>query len=123
MRGFSRGGTAVGASNASASEYDLQTRYDVAYTQCMYSLGNTVQSPPPGGYDYYGYAAYGYPGYGYPWYGYPWGWSGVFVGGVFAFDGGHNFDHHFHQGFHEGFARPFPESFHGGFHGGGGFHR
>jgi hypothetical protein len=29
-------GTAVGASNASASKYDLQTRYDIAYTQCMW---------------------------------------------------------------------------------------
>jgi uncharacterized protein YcfJ len=113
------GGTAVGANNAAASEYDLQTRYDIAYTQCMYSLGNTVQSLP-GGYGSYGYAAYGYPWYGYPWYG--WGWP-FFAGGTFVFVQGHNFDHHFHEGFHEGFSRPFPEAFNGGFHGGGGFHR
>jgi hypothetical protein len=111
------GGTAVGANNAAASEYDLQTRYNVAYTQCMYSLDNTVQSPPAG-YGYYGYAAYGYPWYGYPWYGYPWwGWP-AFAGGVFVFGGG-RFHHHFHDGFHEGFQRPLA----GGFHGGGGFHR
>jgi uncharacterized protein YcfJ len=111
------GGTAVGANNAAASEYDLQTRYNVAYTQCMYFLDNTVQSPPAG-YGYYGYAAYGYPWYGYPWYGYPWwGWP-AFAGGVFVFGGG-RFHHHFHDGFHEGFQRPFA----GGFHGGGGFHR
>jgi hypothetical protein len=40
------GGTAVGANNAVASKYDLQTSYDIAYTQCMYSLGNTVQNLP-----------------------------------------------------------------------------
>jgi Glycine-zipper domain len=114
------GGTAVGANNASASEYDLQTRYNVAYTQCMYSLGNTVQSPPPGPYGYYAYADYGYPWYGYPWY--DWGWPGFFAGGVFVVGRGHEFHHHFHEGFHEGFQRPFGGGFNGGFHGGGGFH-
>src|ERR1700757_5176900 len=32
------GGTAVGANNAAASEFDLQTRYNITYSQCMYSL-------------------------------------------------------------------------------------
>jgi hypothetical protein len=100
------GGTAAGANNAAASEFDLQTRYNIDYTQCMYSLGNTVQNPPV---DYGG--PYGYPWYGYPWYG--WGWPGFFGGGVFAFGG----FHHFHDGFHH-----FHGGFHDGFHGGGGFH-
>ena len=103
------GGTAVGANNAAASEFDLQTRYNISYTQCMYSLGNTVQNLPLGNYGYYTYGGpwYGYPWYGYPWYG--WGWPGFFGGGVFAFGGFHHF-HHFHDGSHDGF------------HGGGGFH-
>jgi hypothetical protein len=101
------GGTAVGANNAAASEFDLQTRYNIAYTQCMYSLGNTVQNLPMYA---YGYPSYGYAGYGYPWYG--WGWPGLFGGGVFVFNGVHHF-HHFHR-FHDGFSD--------GFHGGGGFH-
>jgi hypothetical protein len=101
------GGTVVGANNAAASEFDLQTRYNVAYSQCMYSLGNTVQNPPVGGYGYY---AVWSPWYGYPWYG--WGWPGFFGGGVFALGGFHHF-HHFHHDHDE---------FHGGFHGGGHFH-
>lgn len=54
-------GSAIGTNNAQASGYGSQQRYDTAYTQCMYSKGDTVQSPPSG------YAAYGAPyGYGYP---------------------------------------------------------
>ena len=101
-----RAGTqAVGANNAAASGFDLQTRYNISYTQCMYSVGNTVQNLPVGNYGYYTYGGpwYGYPWYGYPWYG--WGWPGFFGGGVFAFGGFHHF-HHFHDGFHGG----------GGFH-------
>src|SRR5690348_5799539 len=33
-------GTAIGASNARAISGNAQTRYDTAYTQCMYSKGN-----------------------------------------------------------------------------------
>ena len=40
------GGSAVAANNAATSE--LQTRYNMAYTQCMYALGNAVQATPPG---------------------------------------------------------------------------
>jgi hypothetical protein len=119
------GGTAVGANNAAASEYDLQTRYNIAYTQCMYSLGNSVQSLPQVDYGYYDYAGDGYPWYGYPWY--DWGAPGFFGGGVFAFGRDHDFDRHFHERFRGDFHERFPESFHGGFHegfhGGGGFHR
>lgn len=61
------GGSMVGAGNAAASEADLQGRYNIAYTQCMYSHGNTVVSRPPG----YGYGRPGYYGYGAPAYGYP----------------------------------------------------
>jgi hypothetical protein len=46
-------GTALGANDAVANDHDPQTRYNIAYTQCMYSLGNTVQIPPPAGYGYY----------------------------------------------------------------------
>ena len=103
------GGTAVGASNAAANENDLQTRYNIAYTQCVYSLGDTVQNVPLGGYGYYGYA-----GEGYPWY--DWGGPGFFGGGVFVFDRDRGFHHDFHDGHHNGF-----HSFHaGGFRGGGG---
>jgi len=56
------GGTAVGASNAQNTQYSLQQRYDIAYSQCMYSRGNQVPGfaapgaapypapPPPPGY-------------------------------------------------------------------------
>ena len=39
-------GTAMGANNARASTGNLQQRYDIAYTQCMYSRGNAVQNAP-----------------------------------------------------------------------------
>lgn len=35
-------GSAVGSSNAYASGYGVQERYDGAYTQCMYARGNRV---------------------------------------------------------------------------------
>ncbi|MBV8591534.1 MAG: glycine zipper family protein, partial [Acetobacteraceae bacterium] len=38
-------GSAVAAKDATASE--LQKRYNIAYTQCMYALGNGVQAAPP----------------------------------------------------------------------------
>jgi hypothetical protein len=111
------GGAAIGANNGTASEGDLQMRYDIAYTECMYSHGDTVQRAPSGGYGYY--ANVGYPYYGYPWYG--WAGPGFFGGGIFVFRGDHDSHHQFH-GFHDGFHR-FHSGFHGGFHGGGGFHR
>lgn len=44
-------GTGVGASNSQAQQYSIQQRYDMAYSQCMYSRGNQVPgyapSPPP----------------------------------------------------------------------------
>jgi hypothetical protein len=87
-------GSAIGAGNAQASGGNVQARYDTAYTQCMYSRGDSVQGAPSGyaaGYGY-GYPAYGpayYPG---PYYG-PgyfgptvvvgggWGWGGGYYGG------------------------------------------
>ena len=76
-------GGSAGAGNAQASSGDMQQRYDSAYTQCMYSRGNTVQSPP-GGYRAAYPGPYAYPGYGYGYgYGAPtvvigtgWGWGG-----------------------------------------------
>jgi hypothetical protein len=53
------GGTAVGAGPSGRAQYSLQERYDLAYTQCMYSRGNQVPGyqaagapppPPPPGY-------------------------------------------------------------------------
>ena len=57
-------GSAIGANNAQASAANVQQRYDIAYTQCMYGHGDTVQAAPASGYA--GYPGYGYPGYGYP---------------------------------------------------------
>jgi hypothetical protein len=121
------GGAAVGANNAAASEHDVQTRYNIAYTQCMYAYGDTIQVPPSNGYyglGSVGYPYYGYPYYGYPYYGYPYyGGPGFFGGGIFLFGRNHHFHHGFHDGFHRGFHNDFHGGFHRGFHGGGGFHR
>jgi hypothetical protein len=80
-------GSAIGAGNAQVAGGSVQARYDTAYTQCMYSRGNTVQSAP-GGYAG-GYPAYG-PGY-YP-YAYGPGYYGygptVIVGGGWGWGGG-----------------------------------
>jgi hypothetical protein len=77
-------GSAVGAGNAQVSAAELQRRYDMIYTQCMYSKGDTVQSAPAyGGYPASGpYAAYPYPGpYYYPAPGYYYGPGVVIDGG------------------------------------------
>jgi len=58
-------GAAIGAGQSDAANYTLQQRFDIAYTQCMYAAGNSVQSPPAG----FQPPAVGYavPGpYGYP---------------------------------------------------------
>src|SRR6202035_3129224 len=39
------GGTAVGANQAERGTYSAQQRYNIAYSQCMYSYGNQVQGP------------------------------------------------------------------------------
>lgn len=55
------GGTVVGSDQAERGTYSAQQRYNIAYTQCMYSYGNQVPSyagpvryapypPPPGAY-------------------------------------------------------------------------
>ena len=83
-------GSAVGAGNAQAAGGSLQARYDTAYTQCMYSKGNSVQSAP-GGY------AGGYPaGYYAQPYGYGPAYFGpsVVIGGGFGYGGG--WYHHRH---------------------------
>jgi hypothetical protein len=67
------GGTAIGASQAQETGMTVQRRYDIAYSQCMYSRGNQVPgyvapaapayaAPPPG---------YAPPGYAPPPPGYP----------------------------------------------------
>jgi uncharacterized protein YcfJ len=64
------GGTAVGAGPAQQSQYSLQQRYDLAYSQCMYSRGNQVPGyappgapPPPPSYPPPGYPPPPPPGY------------------------------------------------------------
>jgi hypothetical protein len=79
-------GSAVGASNAQAAGLGLQQRYDIAYSQCMASSGNSVAAPQAPvvayGYPAYAYPAYGYPAYGYPAYAYPYPAVGLgFYGG------------------------------------------
>lgn len=55
------GGSAVAANNTQQGAASMQQTYNVAYTQCMYSKGNSVQPPPP---PYAAaYPAYPYPGY------------------------------------------------------------
>ena len=79
-------GSSAAASGAARAGGDLQQGYDTAYTQCMYSRGNSIQSPP-GGYrsgisgpeygDGYG-GGYGYEGgYGY--------------GGGYGYEGGYGY--------------------------------
>jgi uncharacterized protein YcfJ len=55
------GGTAVGANPSQNAQYSMQQRYDLSYSQCMYSRGNQVPGyqpagyappPPPPGYGY-----------------------------------------------------------------------
>jgi hypothetical protein len=43
-------GTVVGADNSTRSQYSIQRRYDIAYSQCMYSKGNQVPGYVPAGY-------------------------------------------------------------------------
>jgi len=46
-------GTAVGANTSQRDQYSLQSRYDIAYSQCMYAKGDQVPgfrsaaAPPP----------------------------------------------------------------------------
>ena len=86
-------GSAIGASNAQAAGGNVQARYDTAYTQCMYSKGDTVQSAPGGYAGGYG-GGYGYPPgyYPGPYYGgyYSPGYYGpeVVVGGGWGWGGG-----------------------------------
>ena len=108
------GNVAAGATYAASSVYDVQTRYDIAYTQCVYSSGNAVLPMPA--------SVYAFAGEEYPWYADPWfDWAGLgFSGaGVFVFDRNHEFHHGFH-GFHAGFHGGSHAS---GMHGGGGHGR
>jgi hypothetical protein len=39
------GGSAAGANQAAATQWDVQHRYDAAYMQCMYAKGNQIPMP------------------------------------------------------------------------------
>ena len=81
-------GSAVGAGNAQVAGGNAQARYDTAYTQCMYSRGNTVQSAPSGyagGYPGGGYGYYPAPYYGPAYYG-----PSLVIGGGWGFGGWHH---------------------------------
>jgi hypothetical protein len=83
------GGAVGGASAADISGTSMQQRYNIGYTQCMASRGDSVAQATPGPYAYGGYPypyASPYP-YAYPYYPYPypfvaygfgvgWGWHG-----------------------------------------------
>jgi hypothetical protein len=76
-------GSAVGAGNAQASGGNLQQRYDMAYTQCIASTGNSVQAAPAPAVASYGVPAYPYPAptyaYPYPYAAYPYPYYGPSV--------------------------------------------
>jgi hypothetical protein len=74
-------GSAIGASNAQAAGGNVQARYDTAYTQCMYSRGDTVQGAPGGYAGGYGYPGY-YPG---PYYGPGYYGPAVVIGGGWGY--------------------------------------
>ena len=97
-------GGAIGGGAAAASDQNLQTRYDIAYIQCMYSHGNSMLRGQNFGARYPVYAGvYPFPGWGpgfYPWYG------GLFGSGIVVFGGRGHHHHHFHHSF--------PGAFHGG---------
>ena len=99
-------GSAVGASNAQTSSFGLQARYDMAYTQCLASTGNKVQTAAAyaSPYGYYGGYPYHSPYYG-GYYGPGFYRPGLSLGLGFGF--GHR--HHFRGGGFRGH----------GFHGGG----
>ncbi len=86
-------GAAGGANNAQAISGNAQTRYDTAYTQCMYSKGNIVQAPPRCTYGYGPYYCFPY------FYEYPYAFSPGVLG--FGFVGFHHFHHEPHE-FHHG---------------------
>ena len=107
-------GSAIGANNAAIAAGSVQEAYDVNYTQCMYSKGDTVQ-PPPGSYPYPadGYSSPYFP-YPYP---YAYGYGPAFFGPSFAvgvFGGWHGGGWH-GGGWHGG-------GWHGGGWHGGGWH-
>jgi hypothetical protein len=80
-------GSAIGASNAQAAGGNVQARYDTAYTQCMYSKGDSVQSAPGG------YAAAGYP---YPYYGPGYVYGPGYYGPAVVVGGGWGYGWHRH---------------------------
>jgi hypothetical protein len=83
-------GSAIGANNAQAAGGNVQARYDTAYTQCMYSRGNSVQSAPTG------YASAYPPPYAYgPAYAYA---PGIYAAPTVVVGGGWGWGHGYYGG-------------------------
>jgi len=103
-------GTVAGANNAAGvTQAGLQQSYDIAYTQCMYGHGNSVQSPPPV------YAGYG-PGWG--------GWGPGYVApSVVVGFGGWGCCGWGWGGWGGGWRGGWGGGWRGGWGGGGGWHR
>ena len=83
-------GGAVGVNQASARGYSAQQVYDMAYAQCMTSVGNQIQGPITPAYArpiYYDRPIYG----GYPYYSspYPYYGSSLFIGPSFGYGYGY----------------------------------
>ena len=92
-------GSAIGANNAQAAGGNVQARYDTAYTQCMYSKGDSVQSAPTGYATGYPPGYYPAPYYGY---GYGPGYFGpsVVIGGGWGYGWGGGWHGGWHDGWH-----------------------
>ncbi len=99
----------------STSAAGQQQQYDVSYTQCMYSKGNSVQSAPPGAAYAGGYPVYG----GYPAYGGYYG-SGVYGYGPSVIIGGGGWGWGGYRGYGYGYRGYGYGGYRGGW--GGGWH-
>ena len=107
---------AINANTAPASSRDPQARYDIAYTQCMYSHGNSILGARSFGAGYPAYAGV-YPSFWWEPGFYPWYPGGVFGSSIIVFGRRPFFHHRSHTGFagtfHPGgFAAGAPKGLH-----------
>ena len=89
---------AMGGKTAPASSQDLQTRYDILYTQFMYSHGNSILGARSFGAGYPAYAGM-YPSFWWEPGFYPWYPGGVFGSSIIVFGRRPFFHHRSHTGF------------------------